>query len=321
MGVFLNSIFGQMLRDSQHLKQQTEGRKMIAQRLGISGAWQPEMVNCPSFVCAHCQFPHILRQTLLGCRACAAPYLTSEVMSLSKNGRLTCVTCAADQNISEMPFCCTNCRCIQGVPTQLDWRKTFTRFPAWRSYAGSAASIVIGFLIMLVFFAMSRTANSTHADDFVAMGIVLGSIPVVIGGIVLVALMLRKKVPAELMLSCGGFGMLTATGEERWFSWHDIRGLDARQMSSRRSLVINTSSPAQPDSTASGWIVHTAQEPLFFDHRFQKAEEFARQLRMRAPAAPLVDLPPMVRPKVWVTLLILLGIVTFAVLSALFSKH
>ncbi|MCW3100858.1 MAG: hypothetical protein JWL77_6476 [Chthonomonadaceae bacterium] len=321
MAVILNMFFRQLMRDSRHLKEQKEGRQMIAQRLGIPGPWLPEMVNYPSFVCAHCHFPHILRQTLLGCNACAAPYHPSEVVSLNKNGRLKCVTCEAEQAVAEMPFCCTNCRCIQSIPSRLDWRKTFTQFPASRSYLGPAISMILGLLVILIFVMSSQQGSQSHASDLIALGLALGSVPLVLGIIVAVVMLLRKKMPPELMLSCGGFGILTKEGEERWFSWQDVRGVDARQPSNQRSILIDTTASAQPDSIAVGWIVHTTREVIFFDSRLKDARELGRQIRMRAPAAPLVDLPPMERTSPWTVIATAFVILLIAAISIALSLH
>ena len=322
MGVIIGSFFRQVMRDSRHLKEQKEGRQLIARRLGIPGAvWQPEMVNYPSFVCAHCQFPHILRQTLLGCSFCAAPYLPSEAMSRNKDGRMTCIACTAEQKIADMPFCCVNCRCIQGVPARLDWRRTFTPFPAWRSFIGPMVPTVFGLLALLACIVSSQVNPTRHSDDRIVLGIFFGLIPLAIGVIALLVLLFRKKMPAELMLSCGGFGILTKEGPERWFSWQAINGLEARQPSGRRGLIFDTSPAAQPDSTASRWAVHTAQEVVFFDLRIQNAEELAHQIRMRAPAAALVDLPTMARPSPWIVVAIAIIMMAFAGAIAVTSMH
>ena len=318
----VNALFGPIMRDSRHVEEQKQGRQMIAARLGIPGPWRPDMVNYPAFLCAHCQFPNMVRQTLLGCASCAAPYLPSEVVLKSRNGPFQCSACAAEQAVGAMPFCCTNCRCIQGVPSRLDWRRTFTQYPSWRFTAGPVVTLIAGLLVMLACALSSQAGRGSHSDGPMVVGILFGLMPAIVGAIVLAVVLFDKKTPAELLLSCGGFGIRTEAGEERWFSWQDVRALDARQSIGRTSVLVDTSASGHPDSTATGWILHTTQEQIFFNYRFKEAQEFARQIRMRAPAAPILDLPWIPRSNpwtVWIVAMVLFGVVMGMI--ALLSTH
>ncbi len=290
---------------------------MIAGRLGITGPWQPEMINYPSFVCGHCQFPHVILNTLVGCKVCAAPYLVSEAMMLSKKGVVTCSACETTQTTDEMPLCCANCRCIQAAPAQPDWRRTYTQFPAWRSMIGYAVTGTIGLAIVLLCLLRGQgNISRTDADGMQMFGLFFGGGPLLIGVIGVIATKLRRRFPSEMHLSCGGFGYRSDSGEDRWFSWAQVAGLEAKQ----QALNTDTLS-AHPDSTATGWVVHTAQERVFFDNRLEDARLLARQIRTRSPFVPLVDLPPLQRMNPWVALLILLGIVLVFGLIIFFSSR
>ncbi len=317
MGVILGSYLHQAIREGLHLKRQKEGRAMIAHRLGIPGPWQPEMVNYPSFVCGNCQFPHVILQTLVGCKACAAPYFPSEVLMAAKNGQLTCVACDAVQDVGKMPFCCCHCRCLQGSPLQPDWRRNYVQAPAWRSLIGYVITGVIGLVIILVCMLRGQGDLSRSAADGLQMlGFFFGGIPLLIAVIGLIVLLMRRKFPSELYLSCGGIGYRTETGEERWYSWAQVTGLEARQQ------FLDTSTlNAHPDSTATSWVVHTAQERLFFDNRLEGARDFAHQVRARAPFAQLVDTAPLKRTNPWVVLIIILAIVLVFVGIAIMASR
>lgn len=314
VGGMIGAMIRQAVRSAGHKKNQQAGYHLIAKRLQLTIPWQPEMLNAtvplqpdmgnaPAFVCAHCQSPHLVRQTLLGCSACAAPYFPSEVMRFSKDSRLACVACAADQNVETMPFCCMNCRCIQGNPTNLAWRKTFSKLPVWRILLGPVIWGSIGILALL-FCLISSLNPANHTDSFSALAGFGGLLPLAIGGAWAIAIFVRKKMPSEMMISCGGFGYKTPTGEPLWFSWGDVSGLDTHQ----NELDSNTGQ-AQADSTAKGWTIRMRQEDLFFDNRLEQAREYGRQIRMRSPVAPLADLAPLERQDPRLIVILIVGLI------------
>jgi len=312
MGAFFGSYLGtsiqQALREAEHAKRQGEGNQMLARRLQITIPWQPAMANHPSFVCAHCHFPHMLRQTLLGCTACAAPYFPSEIARLNKKGSLTCVACATEQSIDAMPFCCIQCRCIQGVPTQMDWRRTFPIRPVWRVFQGPIITMLLGLLIVLVCAVIGWTYHGVRFDDMMIPAVFLGGGPILFGALGMIPILLRKSMPSEMMLSCGGFGYRTTTGEERWFSWRDVSGMDTRQ----QTLYLDATT-GHPDSTALGWAIRVGKEQLAFDTRLDQSREFAREIRMRSPAAPLADMAPVKPRNPWLVFCLVLIVIVLCV--------
>jgi hypothetical protein len=304
VGSYLGSYLRQALREAEHARKQKAGHQIVGQRLQITVPWQPEMVNYPSFLCVHCQFPHVLRQTLLGCSACAAPYFPSEVARLDKKGTLTCPSCTTSQSIGAMPFCCINCRCIQGIPSQLDWRRTYSKLPLWRAYPGPAITALIGVFALLVCLLVAVVNRATSSADLTMAAVFFGVLPIVLGGLSMLPILLRKPMPAELMMSCGGVGYRTDAGAELWFSWRDVGGLETSQ-----PLLLMDATAGHPDSMATRWSVRMGQELLVFDGRLDQAREFARQIRMRAPAAPLADLPPVERRNPWLVIILALLVV------------
>lgn len=292
-------------RKAAHAKARQAGYAMLAKRLSITVPWQPAMIDHPAFNCTHCGTAHTIGETLLGCSACAAPYFPADLMRLSKNGRIACSACAAEQSPETMPFCCSRCRCIVGAPTHSDWRRAFTRRPTWRVVLAPLLGVSIGAVMLVIYLLFSPGASPAQKKDLVSLAEYGGLLPLGLGIVGLIMFRFRKRSPSEMMLACGGFGYRAEDGTERWFAWRDVNRLEDAQPETSQDVGF-----AHPDSTAKGWTVHTAQEELYFDDRLAQARELARQIRMRAPSAELVDQAPIEPPSP------LLAIIAIGLLAA-----